>query len=65
MEKKLYKSMTDKMLAGVCGGLGEYMNVDPTLIRIAAVLISLFSGGIGLVIYIAMAIIVPQPPVNY
>lgn len=58
MYKKLTKS-NQKMIFGVCGGLAEYFEVDPTLIRIIWV-ISLFSFGIGLIPYIILAIIVPN-----
>ena len=56
--KKLYKSKTDKKICGVCGGLGEYFNVDSTIIRLAAVLLG-FTGG-GLLAYIVAAIIIPE-----
>ena len=60
MEKKLTKSSTDKMLAGVLGGLGEYFGIDPTLVRIAYCLLSVFSAGFpGLLLYIIMALLVP------
>ena len=57
--KKLYKSATDKKIAGVCGGIAEYFNVDATLIRLAWVLFSLL-GGSGLLAYIIAAIIIPE-----
>ena len=57
--KKLYRSMADKKLCGVCGGLGEYFEVDPTLIRLLWVIFT-FMGGAGLLAYIICAIIVPQ-----
>ncbi|MCL1976317.1 MAG: PspC domain-containing protein [Firmicutes bacterium] len=58
--KKLYRSEHSKMLAGVCGGLGDYFNVDPTLIRLAWVVITIFpSCGFGLLAYIIAAIVVP------
>ena len=57
--KKLYRSMADKKLCGVCGGLGEYFDVDPTLIRLLWVIFT-FMGGAGLLAYIICAIIVPQ-----
>ena len=60
MEKKLYRSKTNKMLAGVCGGLGEYTNLDPTIVRLIAVLISL--SGAGLVAYLVCAVIIPEKP---
>ncbi len=61
-EKKLYKSATDKKIAGVCGGIAEYFNVDATLIRLAWVLFGLL-GGSGLLAYIIAALIMPEQPV--
>ena len=61
MEKKLYKSETNKMLAGVCGGIAEYFNIDPTLVRLGWVVFSLL-GGSGLLAYIIAAIIMPDRP---
>ncbi len=58
-KKKLYKSDTDKQLEGVCGGLGEYFDVDSTLIRLLWVFFSLM-GGSGLIAYIIAAIIIPR-----
>lgn len=60
--KKLYKSATDRKIAGVCGGIAEYFNVDATLIRLAWVLFSLL-GGSGLLAYIIAALIMPEQPV--
>ncbi len=60
-EKKLYKSSTDKQLAGVCGGIAEYFNIDSTLVRLGWVLFSLL-GGSGLLAYIIAAIIMPDRP---
>ena len=60
-EKKLYKSSTDKRLAGVCGGIAEYFNIDSTLVRLGWVLFSLL-GGSGLLAYIIAAIIMPDRP---
>ena len=60
-EKKLYKSSTDKKLAGVCGGIAEYFNIDSTLVRLAWVLFSLL-GGSGLLAYIIAALIMPDRP---
>ena len=61
MEKKLYKSKTDKKICGVCGGLAEYLNVDPTVIRLIWVLAVLFAG-CGLLAYIIAALVIPQQP---
>ena len=63
MEKKLYKSETNKMLAGVCGGIAEYFNIDPTLVRLGWVVFCAL-GGSGLLAYIIMAIIMPSRPVE-
>ena len=60
MEKKLYRVREGKMLAGVCGGLGEYFNVDPTLIRVAWALIA--ATGTGILAYVVCAIIIPEEP---
>ena len=54
--KRLYRSRTNKILAGVCGGLGEYFNIDPVIIRILAVVIP----GFGWFAYLVCAIIIPQ-----
>ncbi len=59
MERKLYRSHTDKMVAGVCGGLGEYLDVDPTLVRLLFVFAVLAGFGSGIVLYIIMAIVMP------
>jgi len=59
--RKLYRSKTNRQVAGVCGGLAEYFNLDVTLIRVLFVLLAVL-GGSGLVIYIAMWIIVPKEP---
>lgn len=57
--KRLYRSSTQKMLLGVAGGLGEYFEVDPTLVRIAFILLTFLGGG-GLVLYVVLAIIMPS-----
>ena len=59
--KKLYKSSTDKKLAGVCGGIAEYFDIDATLVRLGWVIFSLL-GGSGLLAYIIAAIIMPDRP---
>ena len=60
MEKKLYKSSKNKMIDGVCAGIAEYFNIDPTLIRLLWVLLSLGSCGTGLLVYIIAAVIIPE-----
>lgn len=61
-KKKIYRSRSDKMLAGVCGGIGTYFQVDPSFIRIGWVLATLFSGGLGILVYILLIIIFPEEP---
>jgi phage shock protein PspC (stress-responsive transcriptional regulator) len=61
MEKKLYRSRTDRKLVGVCGGLGQYFDIDSTIVRVVFVVL-LFCGTLGFWLYIAMAIIVPEEP---
>ena len=63
MEKKLYKIVEGKKICGVCGGLAEYFNIDPSLIRIGWVFLSLFAG-CGILAYIICAIIMPEKPKN-
>ncbi len=58
MKKKLYRSSRGKVIAGVCTGLGEYFEIDPVLIR-ALFIIALFSGGIGIMLYIVLWVIMP------
>jgi phage shock protein C len=60
-QKRLYRSKTDKQWAGVCGGLGEYLNIDSTLVRLVFVALTLM-GGPGLVLYIIMWLVVPENP---
>ena len=59
--KKLYKSNTDKKIAGVCGGIAEYFNIDSTLVRLGRVLFCAL-GGSGLLAYIIAALVMPDRP---
>jgi len=61
MPENLYKSRTNRVIAGVCGGLAEYFKVDATLIRLAWAL-AIFAGGSGLILYILAVIIMPEEP---
>ena len=58
MEKRLYRSRSDRMIWGVCGGLAKYFDMDPTIVRVIAVL-SIFVTGLGIIAYIIMAIVLP------
>jgi phage shock protein C len=59
--KKLKRSRSESMIAGVCGGLGEYFGIDPTLIRLVFVLLALL-GGHGVLIYLILWIVIPRQP---
>ena len=59
MAKKLYRSKENRKVAGVCGGIGEYFDIDPTLVRLLAVAL-VFAGGSGVLGYIVAWIIVPE-----
>ncbi len=63
-EKKLYRSQKNKVLAGICGGIGERFGIDPTIVRVIWVVISFFLGYFigGLVLYIILIFIIPQEP---
>ncbi len=58
MERKLYRSRSDKMISGVCGGLARYFDIDSTIIRVIAILLG-FAGGVGVIAYIILAIVMP------
>ena len=64
MEKKLYRSRTDKKLAGVCGGLAKYLNMDTTIVRLIWALVTLFAGA-GLLAYIVCALVIPEEPETF
>lgn len=61
MEKKLYKSKKEKIFSGVCGGIAEYTQIDPVVIRLFFVLFSL-ACGLGVIAYIAALFIIPKNP---
>ncbi len=63
MTRVLYRSRTDRWIAGVCGGLGAYFNVDSNAIRLAFVLLALWQG-FGVLVYLLMVIILPEEPVR-
>ena len=60
MGKKLFKSNTDRKVCGVCGGIAEYFNIDPTLVRLGWALVTLCTAGIGIIGYIVCAVIMPK-----
>ncbi len=62
-EKRLYKARGHRMVCGVCGGVAEYFGVDPTLVRLAFLLLAA-GWGSGIIAYIVAALIIPEPPVE-
>jgi phage shock protein C len=61
MEKRLYRSRNDRKLAGVCAGIAEYYGWDPTLVRVAWIVLTLL-GGSGILIYLIMWLVMPEAP---
>lgn len=59
--KRLYKSRTNRVICGVCGGIGEYFNIDPTIVRLILILL-ICGAGFGVLAYIIAAIIIPEQP---
>jgi phage shock protein C len=62
MDKKLYRSAKNRMIGGVCGGIAEYFNIDPVIVRLVAVLLLLPGGLPGFLPYIILWIVVPENP---
>jgi len=60
--RKLYRSRDERMIAGVCGGMGEYFGIDPTLVRLIFVAAGLFGGPVAILAYLIFMIVVPQEP---
>jgi phage shock protein C len=63
--ERLYRHPTDRAIAGVAGGMAVWLDIDPSIVRIAWVLLAIFSGGIFLLVYIVMMIVVPLPPAGW
>jgi phage shock protein C len=61
--RRLYRSRSDRMVAGIAGGLGEYLNIDATIVRLLFVFFAL-AGGPGLLVYIVMLLVVPEEPLG-
>ncbi|MBR5496113.1 MAG: PspC domain-containing protein [Oscillospiraceae bacterium] len=60
MNRRVVKSQINKMISGVCGGLADYFNMDPTIMRLLWVVLTFVSFGVGILLYIAAAIIIPN-----
>ena len=61
-KKRLYRSRQERMVCGVCGGIAEYFDIDPTIIRLIWVLVMVSSCGTGLLAYFIVAVIIPDQP---
>lgn len=61
MAKRLYRSRNDRVIAGICGGLGEYFDIDPTIFRIIFV-VAVVAGGVSALLYILGMIVIPEEP---
>jgi phage shock protein C len=63
--KRLYRSYTDKKIAGICGGLGEYLGIDPTVVRLGSAILCIATGFFpGVIAYVIAWIVVPEAPVS-
>ncbi|HMT22272.1 MAG TPA: PspC domain-containing protein [Promineifilum sp.] len=62
-DKRLVRSSNDKMLFGVCGGLADYLNIDPVIVRLLIALLTLWNG-VGLLVYLVLALIMPKETEN-
>ncbi len=60
MDRKIYRSKTNKIISGVCGGLGEYFNIDPAIIRLFWLVLAISTGGSGIITYIVCSLIIPE-----
>jgi len=61
MERRIYRSRKNRMIAGVCGGIAEYLNIDPAIVRLIMALLVL-ANGLGIILYILAVIIIPEKP---
>ncbi len=61
MDRRIYRSRKNRMIAGVCGGIAEYLNIDPAIVRLIMALLVL-ANGLGLILYILAVIIIPEKP---
>ncbi len=60
MEKRLTKSSSNRMISGVCGGVGEYFHIDPTVIRLIWAILTFCGVGSGILVYIIAAVVIPE-----
>jgi phage shock protein PspC (stress-responsive transcriptional regulator) len=65
VNRRLFRSRDDRIIGGVCGGVGDWLDVDASLVRVGWVLLTIFTGGIFLVLYVIMLIVVPEEPTDW
>lgn len=63
-QKKYYRSRTERMIAGVCGGMAEYLKLDPIVVRVLWVVLTPLTGGAALLAYILFWLLAPEEPVS-
>jgi phage shock protein C len=64
VNERLYRSTTDKFVGGVCGGLAEFFRIDPSIVRVIWVLLTLASAGTGVIAYLIMLVVIPKRPLG-
>lgn len=64
MDNRLYRSRQESVVSGVCGGIAEYFDMDPSIVRIAVVVLTLVTGGVGIIAYLLCALVIPLRPVG-
>lgn len=64
MADRIYRSRTDSVISGVCGGIAEYFKMDSSIVRIALVILTMATGGLGIVAYLICALVIPLRPVG-
>jgi phage shock protein PspC (stress-responsive transcriptional regulator) len=62
--KKLYRSRDDRMVSGLCAGIGKYIDIDPTVVRVVYIVASILSGGLPIIIYLVLIMVVPEEPIS-
>lgn len=62
--KRLYRSRSDRMIGGICGGMGDYLNLDSTVVRLLFVILAFASAGMAVAAYIIMLFVIPEEPVG-
>jgi len=62
--KKLYRSRDNRMVSGLCAGMGNYLGIDPTVVRVVYTVASILMGGLPIIIYLVLIMVVPEEPIG-